>query len=51
MFWNVITYFLIYELPINTKYFLEDQCDLIIEECIENRCFNFLKLPALKYIN
>ncbi|ELA47032.1 hypothetical protein VCUG_01477, partial [Vavraia culicis subsp. floridensis] len=51
IFWNVITYFLIYDLPINFKNTSNEECELIIEENNEKRCFNLLKLPQIKFIN
>lgn len=50
IFWNVITYFLLYNLPFNYVEPLDDEkCDIIIEETTSNPCFNLLKLPDIKY--
>lgn len=50
IFWNVVTYFLLYNLPFNYVEPLDDvNCDIIIEETPCNPYFNLLKLPDIKY--
>ncbi|ELQ76048.1 hypothetical protein THOM_0982 [Trachipleistophora hominis] len=51
IFWNVITYFLIYDLPINFKETCNEEFELVIEENNDKRYFNLLKLPQIKFIN
>lgn len=49
IFWNVITYFLVYNLPFNYVEPLDDSCDLIIEEKESTRHLNLLRLPDLYF--
>lgn len=52
IFWNLITYFLIYNLPINVKRSKDENHHIItIEEHNGKRLFNFLNLPTIKFIN
>lgn len=49
-FWNVITYFLLYDLPINNKAAVNEEFELIIEENNGKRHFNLLNLPSIKFL-
>ncbi|KRH93805.1 putative DENN protein, partial [Pseudoloma neurophilia] len=50
IFWNLITYFLVYDLPFNYIEPIEEKkCDIILEETLSVSCFNLLKHPSVNF--
>lgn len=49
LFWNVITYFLFYNLPFNYVEPIDEAVDIVIEETSANRQINLLNLPSLQF--